>query len=99
MASWDPCPLYRAWTYPPNRVYDPRCWSEGNRMVSSQFCFTPYRPAVAGAFIRGATQRVFGGCPIAVPQCPAAGAVQAQGIVSQRADACATGRVWNGMCT
>jgi hypothetical protein len=86
--------------YPPNVMYDCRCWSEGNYMPDSQFCSVPYRPAVAGPFVRGARQSpkaLFGNpypCPVMVPgplmpPCTA---------VSQYATACASGTVAQGHC-
>ena len=88
-----------AFWYPDKVLYDPRLWAEGNYMPASQFCSVPYRPAVAGPFVRGARQpvRTLLGNPFPCPA-PCSGRLPCS-PVSWDATACASGRIANGSCT
>ena len=92
-------PMSCAFVYPRGVLYDPRAWAEGNSMPASQFCSVPYRPAVAGPFIRGARQApraLFGlPCPCPVP-CAGRGPCTP---TAWHAAQCASGTIANGSCT
>jgi len=45
-------------TYPPNRLYVMPWWTEGTFMPFSQYRFPPFRPLIAGPYVKGARQAV-----------------------------------------
>ncbi len=68
-----------------------------NLLPFSQFCFTPYRPAYAGPFIPGAHQPASQLLAYRQP-CPVQGLAPPAAPVAQRANLCASGRSYNGLC-